>query len=275
MSGSFRSRGRSTRISPAACSQWRSGRGNSMRGSATRAIQVHRWTGRGYVVSVLVGGVGALALAPRSMHGLVTHVGFGMLAVLWLSSTIIAYRRIRARDIASHRRWMTRSYALTLAAVTLRIWLPLSQIAGSPSRMRIRSVAWLCWVPNLVVAEWIILAPRPRRTASRLRSAMMRYPHPFHRAGSSLCSSRRPFARRSRRPRRPRHRPPKRRGRVFHDSLFQRLAGDWTMTGAVKGKPVTYRLHAEWVLQHTFFRLEHAGCRRSAAVPGDRVHRLR
>jgi len=46
------------------------------------------------------------------------------------------------------------------------------------------------------------------------------------------------------------------RGTVFHDSLFQQLVGDWTMTGAVKGQPVTYRMHAEWVLQHTFFRIE-------------------
>ena len=46
------------------------------------------------------------------------------------------------------------------------------------------------------------------------------------------------------------------RGTVCHDSLFQQLVGDWTMTGAVKGKPVSYRMHAEWVLQHTFFRIE-------------------
>jgi hypothetical protein len=46
------------------------------------------------------------------------------------------------------------------------------------------------------------------------------------------------------------------RGRVFHDSLLQQLTGDWTMTGAVKGKPVTYGFRAEWVLQHTWFRLE-------------------
>ena len=57
-------------------------------------------------------------------------------------------------------------------------------------------------------------------------------------------------------PARPAAPPSDARGRVFHDSLFQRLAGDWTMTGAVRGRPVTYRLRAEWVLEHTFFKLE-------------------
>jgi hypothetical protein len=41
----------------------------------TRAIAVHRWTGRSYVIAVLVGGLGGLALAPMSQHGLVTRSG--------------------------------------------------------------------------------------------------------------------------------------------------------------------------------------------------------
>lgn len=41
----------------------------------------------------LVGGLGALGLASSSQEGFVTHVGFGMLAVLWLTATLQAYRR--------------------------------------------------------------------------------------------------------------------------------------------------------------------------------------
>jgi len=52
---------------------------------------------------------------------------------------------------------MTRSYALTFAAVTLRIYLPLSQVAGIPFEPAYQTIAWLCWVPNLIVAEWLIL----------------------------------------------------------------------------------------------------------------------
>src|SRR5260370_20371385 len=55
---------------------------------------------------------------------------------------------------------MIRSYALTLAAVTLRIYLPASQIAGIPFPDAYQTISWLCWVPNLVVAEWWILRSR-------------------------------------------------------------------------------------------------------------------
>jgi len=122
-----------------------------------RAVNVHRWMGRAYVGAVLVGGVGALVLAPTSQEGLVTHVGFGLLAVLWLNATVQAYRRIRAGDATSHRRWMIRSFALTLAAVTLRIELPLQIAAGIPFHDAYQVVSWVCWVPNLIVAEWIVL----------------------------------------------------------------------------------------------------------------------
>jgi len=123
-----------------------------------RAIEAHRWLGRVYVIAVAVGGLGALALARGSQEGAVTHVGFGLLAVLWLTATAQAYRRIRAGDVASHRRWMIRSYALTLAAVTLRFYLPLALAAGISFHDAYSVISWLCWVPNLVVAEWIVLS---------------------------------------------------------------------------------------------------------------------
>jgi uncharacterized membrane protein len=122
-----------------------------------RALGLPRWMGRGYVVAVAVGGCSALVLARVSMLGFVTHVGFGLLAVLWLAATLQGYLRIRDSDQMGHRRWMIRSYSLTLAAVTLRIYLPLSQLAGIPFAEAYQAVAWACWVPNLVVAEWLVL----------------------------------------------------------------------------------------------------------------------
>jgi hypothetical protein len=56
---------------------------------------------------------------------------------------------------------MIRSFALTLAAVTLRLYLPLSRIAGIPFYDAYVPIAWLCWVPNLLVAEtWLRLRRR-------------------------------------------------------------------------------------------------------------------
>jgi hypothetical protein len=48
---------------------------------------------------------------------------------------------------------MIRNFALTFAAVTLRIYLPASMAAGMEFEMAYRAIAWLCWVPNLVIAE--------------------------------------------------------------------------------------------------------------------------
>lgn len=129
-----------------------------------RFLDGHRWAGRVYLVAVLVGGTAAFALALRSFGGLVTHFGFGLLAVCWISSTVNAYRHIRRGNQVAHRAWMLRSYALTLAAVTLRIYLPLSQVAGIEFEAAYQVISWLCWVPNLLVVEWLVLARSPRET---------------------------------------------------------------------------------------------------------------
>ncbi len=122
-----------------------------------RRIELHRLLGRVYVIAVLVGGVAGLVLSFSSFGGPVTHAGFGLMAVLWLVSTGMAYHRIRQRDVAAHRAWMLRSYALTLAAVTLRIYLGLSQVVGMDFAAAYPAIAWLCWVPNLILVEWVLL----------------------------------------------------------------------------------------------------------------------
>jgi hypothetical protein len=50
---------------------------------------------------------------------------------------------------------MIRNFALTFAAVTLRLYLPPVLIVGLPFAMSYAIIAWLCWVPNLLVAEWL------------------------------------------------------------------------------------------------------------------------
>ena len=61
------------------------------------------------------------------------------------------------RDIPAHRDWMIRNFALSIAAVTLRIYLPLLLLLLHWSfRQTYITVSWLCWVPNLLVAEWLV-----------------------------------------------------------------------------------------------------------------------
>jgi uncharacterized membrane protein len=119
-----------------------------------RFLVGHRWLGRVYLAGILFGGIGGLVLAFYSDGGMITHWGFGLLAVAWLFTGMQAYRAIRAGRINKHRAWMIRNFALTLAAVMLRIYLPLFAMTGMEFIASYRIISWLCWVPNLLVAEW-------------------------------------------------------------------------------------------------------------------------
>lgn len=115
---------------------------------------LHRWTGRLYLgVGVLIGGAAGLFMAFHAYGGPVSRLGFAGLALAWLYTGFRAYQAIRIGDVASHRRWMVRNFALTFAAVTLRLWAPAAFASGIPFELSYPVIAWLCWVPNLLVAE--------------------------------------------------------------------------------------------------------------------------
>lgn len=93
-------------------------------------------------------------MSTLAFGGLAAKLGFACLALLWLYTGFQAFRAIRRGAVVEHRRWAVRNVSLTLAAVTLRIYLPLSIAAGIPFALAYPFIAWLCWVPNLLVAEW-------------------------------------------------------------------------------------------------------------------------
>lgn len=128
----------------------------------TRRLPLHRWMGRLYILSVVVAGVSAIVLATMTVGGLPASVGFGLLGVLWVFTAVLAYQRIKVYDIADHRRWMIRSYSLAFAAVTFRIYLAIGiGMMRLPLDQVYPTITWLCWVPNLIVAEWWILRKVP------------------------------------------------------------------------------------------------------------------
>lgn len=129
---------------------------------------LHRWLGRAYLTACLIGGLAGLAMAWGCMQGEWARWGFGLLAVSWLTTGTFAYRAALRRDFAEHRRWMVRSFALTFAAVTLRLYMPFCLIVpGLPYAPMYQAIAWLCWVPNLLFAEWWLnrRPPAPFQTA--------------------------------------------------------------------------------------------------------------
>lgn len=125
---------------------------------------LHRVIGYTYVGAVAIGGTAGLATAFIAYGGLVARAGFALLALVWLLATFLAVRAARAGDYARHEVWALRSFALTFAAVTLRIYLGAFMAAGVPFASFYPLLAWLCWVPNLLLIEWRVLratvAPR-------------------------------------------------------------------------------------------------------------------
>jgi uncharacterized membrane protein len=125
----------------------------------------HRWIGRVYVAGCLIGGAAGLILAPGSHAGPIASAGFGSLAVLWIAMTLLGWRAAVQGRFDKHRRWMIRSWALTLAAVTLRLYLPLVMILDLPFLPWYRAISFLAWVPNLIAAElWLRRSGRLRNT---------------------------------------------------------------------------------------------------------------
>ena len=129
---------------------------------------VHRWLGRAYLgVGVLGGGLAGLYMSRFAFGGTVVRLGFATLAVCWLYSGLRAFLAIRRGAIDEHRRWMVRNFSFTFAAVTLRLYLPASMVAGIDFSVAYPVIAWLCWVPNLVFAEWRYNAAPARLAATR------------------------------------------------------------------------------------------------------------
>ena len=121
-----------------------------------RALAVHRWIGRSYVLAVLIGGLSGLVVGTQAVGGIVAAVGFSLLAMSWLGSTALALWYVRTGNINAHRCWMIRSFALTFAAVTLRIYLLIFTLSGFEYAEASVYLGWICWVPNLVFAEWYL-----------------------------------------------------------------------------------------------------------------------
>jgi hypothetical protein len=123
---------------------------------------LHRRIGYVYFGSVLIGGVAGLAMAFIAYGGLVSKLGFGALAVLRLFTAAKALLAVRRGSYEAHEVWAIRCFALTFAAVTLRIYLGGFFAMGFAFDSFYPALGWLCWVPNLLLVEWFIL-PRIKK----------------------------------------------------------------------------------------------------------------
>lgn len=118
----------------------------------------HRLIGKMYVIDILIfTGPSGFIMGLYANGGLSSRIAFTLLASLWMFFTLQAYLKIKQKDIRAHKAYMYRSYALTLSAITLRVWKYLIVMALHPKPMDVYMlVAWLGWVLNYVLVEWWI-----------------------------------------------------------------------------------------------------------------------
>ena len=124
-------------------------------------LGAHKAIGKVYIISVLISSIAGIGLGFFATGGIVPSAGFICLGIVWFSTTLLAYQRIRNMQIEQHRRLMIYSYAVCFAAVTLRIRLPLLIILFGDFIFAYSIVAWLCWVPNILIAHLIVRKLRP------------------------------------------------------------------------------------------------------------------
>jgi uncharacterized membrane protein len=126
---------------------------------------VHRWSGRIYAVAVLIGGLAGLVLAFGISDRPIAAFGFGTLSILWIGATARAVQLAMAGRMAEHQRWVYRSYALTFAAVTLRLILPFFIVLGDMEYSQASNyVGWISWVPNLLFIEFYLRRRKAGKT---------------------------------------------------------------------------------------------------------------
>lgn len=132
-----------------------------------RYPQIHRTTGRIYVMGCLTGGAGGFIVAFGSTAGPIATAGFATLAVIWIWVNAQGWRAALQRRFADHRRWMLRSVSLTFGAVTLRLYLAIGMAAGLPFFEVYRATAWISWLPNLILMELYLRGAFGRRGVNR------------------------------------------------------------------------------------------------------------
>lgn len=120
---------------------------------------LHRVLGFTYLILLLcISGPAALLMSLYANGGIVAQISFTSLSLLWMSFTWLAYFYVRKKNYVKHGKWLLRSYALTLSAITLRVYSLLFGYVHpdiSPQTTYV-ILSIISWVPNLLLAEWLI-----------------------------------------------------------------------------------------------------------------------
>jgi uncharacterized membrane protein len=121
-----------------------------------KRMNLHRNLGKVYVISIFISGLTGIYLSYFAFGGIISKLGFLSLSIAWLVTTYFAYKNIRMKRISEHERWMYRSFAVTFAAVTFRIWSAVIGYSLDDFTFGYTAAVWVSWIGNLAVMEfWI------------------------------------------------------------------------------------------------------------------------
>ena len=126
---------------------------------------VHRWTGRVYLMGLLVACTGAVGLLVTSPAPVEIRAAFGATMLAWVATAAVGIAAIRRGQVTVHRAWMVRNYWVTLAPVSFRLLLPSVIALGlTPSPGLIATLLWASWVTPLLLHEAVVRLLRIGRT---------------------------------------------------------------------------------------------------------------
>lgn len=119
----------------------------------------HRCLGKTYVLLILtIAAPTGLVMAFYANGAWLGQMAFVLQAIFWWCFTLLAFAKIRKGDLPAHGKWMFRSFAMSLSAVSLRAFIFIIGYLEIPLSydQSYLLVAWLSWTFNLVLAEILI-----------------------------------------------------------------------------------------------------------------------
>jgi uncharacterized membrane protein len=133
-----------------------------------RHLRWHRFSGRVFVVCGLVIGISAVAmsLGMPAIGGVNQAAATTLFATFFLFALCKAFWHIRRSEIAAHREWMIRAFAVGLAVATIRpligVFFATNRLSGLTPHEFFGIAFWIGFVVHLIAAEaWIHATPPP------------------------------------------------------------------------------------------------------------------
>ncbi|GIO28161.1 DUF2306 domain-containing protein [Ornithinibacillus bavariensis] len=121
------------------------------------AMNFHRWNGRLYVLFIMLNFIPGFYVSFFATGGWLSTIGFHILNTLWLGTTMMGYWNIKRKRVIVHSKWMTRSFFLSFANMTIYIIVLITHtIMNVPYGISYTIAVWSCWFLNLFIAEILI-----------------------------------------------------------------------------------------------------------------------